>query len=400
MAVAVCFALTAYVVAAATLSEYRATASLIIEDHLPSHSELRGAIYDADRTAEWRSQLTDLHRGDLVDQVIERSGLKQRLAVSRLSPKPNGPAELLRAVRDRFDVASPDGGRELQVSFTADEPVLAQSVVNELANLYVEKLQHRYEQDGAAEKQLRQKALQAAEDEVSTASQRVERMRASLIAATQPAQDEDSQQLSEELERLQLSREDDERKAAEIRSAITEGNAERFVNAQSMPVVRQLIEVKAHILEQTGKLSKTLPADHPRRTELASDLAGIDRQLATHAAKTADQLEQSALETKAQEAKLKAKARSFRRTRPVSLTDLASIGVAEQNLAAKQEALNALRARSEQSATLPITLRPASAASVVVSARAHTIAATIGWIGFMIGVAAMLVTVRGRSSQD
>ena len=378
------FGLIVYYAMTFVMSEFRATATLAVPIAQEEGQGLRGAIFDADDFSITRVRAA-LQHDRLAALIVSKFAMDQQSDV----------AQALNVVMERLDVAD-IAQNAIRVSFRTPDPELAVAVANYAVEAFAEALRQHDAARRAEAVRVIDTAIATSERELSDARSHLDSLRASHV---NPADDTAiTPRMAEELQGLEQERLDNERRAEEIRAAIAQGRAEKFINQSAVPVARQLMDVKTYINEQRDKLSKTLPPDHPRLQELAADLAGIDKQLAAFAAADAEKLDQSVLALRQAEAKLRTGSRK-RRPEPV-LTEGQRRALSEAETAVTDRAAELARLRAitkprddVQSASLELS----SSAARIVSADARKWAVVAGaFVSVLVGGTALVVLAGGR----
>ncbi len=206
---------------------------------------------------------------------------------------------VLKAYFDRLDVYSPKESRFIGIRFTSEDPKLAASVANRIAESYRTSLATRT----VAGTDEVQKALQPKMDklikEVGDAEASVERFRgqANIFKGGPNDTGLNQQQLGEltaELSRAQSARSEAQARAESVRELVRAGNAEALPDVQKSPLIQNLVQQRVRLERQLSELSATLLPAHPRMRQIRADLAGLERQIKSEVAKIVEGIEKGA----------------------------------------------------------------------------------------------------------
>lgn len=383
LATAAAAGLIAYGSVQSFASSYRATSivSVVPETSAPA-ADLRGAIYESQREAALDRHITGLRAQGTSRLLGDALGVSDRDVAAR-----------------QLNVAQ-RGDEQVSVSVAATDPDRAVKAVNAVVDSYQASLEHAKRDESQALAVQKQQEIAAAEAALARAEQQ-------LKALTAPAPDTPADALDVEISRLRAEIDQNERyrqhnktRAAEIRTAIAEGRAERYASAETSPLVRQLGQVKAHISGQIAQMAKTLPPDHPRLQELSSDLSGVERQLSVQAVKAAEALEQELPALQQTEQRLKASLKSFQQQRSRRSGGEAARRDAERTVAAQRGALEALRSVGPvpgQSAIGLVAVERATMAVRVPNPGAQRLSLIAGALAFAAVAAAAILVLLTRS---
>ena len=206
---------------------------------------------------------------------------------------------VLKAFYKRLEIYSPKDSRVIGIRFTSDDPQLAATVANRLAETYRTLLATR---TLSATDDV-QKALQPKIDklvkEVADAEEAVEsfRAQANIFKGGPNNTGLNQQQLGDitaELTKAQSARSEADARAQSVREMVRAGNAESLPDVQRSPLIQNLVQQRVRVQRQLSELSATLLPAHPRMRQLRADLDGLQRQIKSEVGKIVEGIEKSA----------------------------------------------------------------------------------------------------------
>ena len=330
---AVAFVVTALAFVAAWLAtpHYRAETRILIETREsiytrpnPNGDQSNDPALDEVGVA---SQVEVITSTDLLKQVADKLGLGRleefdeqanmgivgRLLV--LSGLKSDPGELakedrvLKTMRDKLRVYRVEQSRVIVVEFSSEDPKLAETVPNAIADAYLAMQQAAKLQSNNDATKWLEPEIEDLRKRVKDAETKVANFRAEsdlMIGQNNAALA--TQQLSEmstELPRVRAAKAQAESKAQGLRDAINNGGSlDAMPDVMSSPLIQRLRERQVQLNTDIADLSTTLLGNHPRIKSLRSQLADLDSQVRDEARKILRGLETEAETAKLREAKL------------------------------------------------------------------------------------------------
>lgn len=330
---AVAFVVTALAFVAAWLAtpHYRAETRILIETREsiytrpnPNGDQSNDPALDEVGVA---SQVEVISSTDLLKQVADKLGLGKleefdeeanmgivgRLMV--LSGLKSDPGELakedrvLKTMRDKLRVYRVEQSRVIVVEFSSEDPKLAETVPNAIADAYLAMQQAAKLQSNTDATKWLEPEIEDLRKRVKDAETKVANFRAEsdlMIGQNNAALA--TQQLSEmstELTRVRAARAQAESKAQGLRDAINNGGSlDAMPDVMSSPLIQRLRERQVQLNTDIADLSTTLLGNHPRIKSLRSQLADLDSQVREEARKILKGLETEAETARLREAKL------------------------------------------------------------------------------------------------
>jgi len=305
----------------------------------------------------------------LIDRLLVMAGLGR-------SPDAIPQEErVLRAFRERLLVYRVENSRVIVVQFSSEDPELAASVPNALADAYLAfQQQARLESDSEATGWLEPEIADLRE-KVREAEARVAAYRGQTgllmgqnnsVLATQQLSE-----LSSELSRVRASRASAEANAESVRAALNNGaSLDALPEVLASGLIQRLREREVELRAQIADLSTTLLDNHPRIRALRSQLGDLDRQIRAEARKVLVGLENEARSAQAREQKLMADLNSLKAASAQADEDNVELRALEREAAAQRELLESYLTRYREATSrrdgnyLPANARIFSRATV------------------------------------
>lgn len=212
----------------------------------------------------------------------------------------------LRAFREKLEVYRVERSRVIVIEFSSEDPQLAASVPNALADAYISVQR-------AAKLQSNEDATQWLEPEIADLREKVKqaearvaeyRGRSDLLIGGNNSELATQQlsELSSELSRVRANRAAAEAKAQSVRAALQSGAAlDSIPDVLASGLIERLREREVELRSEIADLSTTLLPNHPRIRALNSQLADLERQIRAEVQKVQASLESEARTAKARE---------------------------------------------------------------------------------------------------
>jgi succinoglycan biosynthesis transport protein ExoP len=315
------------------------------------------------------THLRALMSPDLASEIIAEEGLANKPEFNSALQKPtllgrirstldfsqgkqSEQDRVLQAYFDRLNVYSPKESRFIGVQFSSQDPKLAATVANRIAETYRTSLATR----NVAGTDEVQKALQPKIDklmkEVSEAEAAVEHFRgkANIFKGGTNDTGLNQQQLSEltaELSKALAARNEAEAHAQSVRDMLSAGNTEALPDVQKSPLIQNLVQQRVRLERQLSELSATLLPGHPRMGQLRADLAGLQRQIKSEVGKIVEGIEKSASVAAIREAAVKKSIEDLKAHVVGSSDDQVKLRQLEAVAKSKRVELERLQARYE-----------------------------------------------------
>lgn len=218
---------------------------------------------------------------------------------------------VLRAMRDKLEVYRVENSRVIVIGFSSENPALAASVPNAVADAYVAAQR-------AAKMESNESATEWLAPEIEDLRERV-REAEGKVAAFRAESDLllgqnntvlASQQLSElssELSRVRANRSAAEARARTVRLALQNGaSVEALAEVQASALFQRLRERQVEMRAQIADLSTSLMSNHPRIRALQSQLADLNSEISAEARRILAALEAEADSARQREQELSA----------------------------------------------------------------------------------------------
>lgn len=305
--------------------------------------------------------------------------LLQRFGFGR--PVTDAPREevVLGTYLDRLSVHAIDSSRVIAIGFSSEDPALAASVANAVAEEYIA-LQNTARRDSTADAAAwLANQIDDLRGTVEEAEAKVERYRTDndLFASTDASPATlPQQQLSDfnaELTQARAARGTAEAKAAEIRAAIAAGTAANLPEVLASPLIQRLIEQQVTLRSEIAQLSATLLPLHPRMQALNAQLADLATQVAAETQKVLDGVEGEARLAAARESALQEGLTGLKTTAANANDASVQLRALEREASAQRELLDSYLARyreaiaREQAGNFPADARIVSSAAAPIA---------------------------------
>lgn len=206
---------------------------------------------------------------------------------------------LIAKMRERLKIYRVESSRVIVVEFSSKDPQLAAAVPQAIAKAYLSNQQAAKLQTDTTATDWLEPVIKDLSAKVKDAEAKVAAYRAendildgqnnAALATQQLAE------LSSEMTRVKAARANAQAKAQSIRAVIESGGSiETIPEILSSGLIQRLREQQVQLKSQIADLSITLLDNHPRIKGLRSQLAGLDSQIRTEAAKVLQSLETEA----------------------------------------------------------------------------------------------------------
>ena len=321
----------AFLLASMATPQYRAETRLLIEARESVFTRPNNLTNEADRPLldeeAIASQVEVISSADILRDVADRLDLASReefggggstlgnlLVLVGLRSDPaqaSQEARVLGAMRERLTVYRVDRSRVIVVQFSSEDPQLAASVPNAIADAYLAVQEQ-------AKRASNTDATQWLEPEIADLRQRVReaearvadyRAQADLFMGpgTAGLATQQLSELSTELSRVRAERSAAEARAAAIRSAIASGaQVDSMPEVLNSPLVQRLRERHAQLSSDRADLSTSLLGNHPRIRAIDAQIAETTQQLRSEMQKVLRSLENEASAAETRERQLEA----------------------------------------------------------------------------------------------
>ncbi len=202
----------------------------------------------------------------------------------------------LATMRKNLKVYSVENSRVIVVEFSSADKLLAAKIPNEIAAEYLAAQRRAKGQSNSDATEWLEPEIAALRTKVREAEEKVAQYRSqsdlligqnnSVLATQQLAE------LSTELSRVRANRANAEAKASSVRAALDGGaSIDTLPEVISSNLIQRLRERQVQLKSEIADLSTTLLDGHPRIKALRSQLANLQRQIASEAANILDSLE-------------------------------------------------------------------------------------------------------------
>jgi len=259
---------------------------------------------------------------------------------------------VLGAYFHRLEVYAAKESRSIGIRFTSADRELAAEIANRIADTYRANLANR----SIGESDDVQKALvpkiEQLKAEVAEAEAQVERFRgaANIFKGGPQNTSLNEQQLSELTaaeSKAKTEQGEAEARARSAREMMARGAADLSPDVQKSPLIQRLTQDRARLEREISELSATLLPGHPRMKQLASERAGLERQLQAEVRKVVDTLDKEAKVSAARVASIQ-KSLGEVKSRVVNTgTDQAKLTQLEATAKAKRIELDRLQSQYE-----------------------------------------------------
>ncbi|MCR4281980.1 MAG: Wzz/FepE/Etk N-terminal domain-containing protein [Bauldia sp.] len=325
------------------------------------------------------AQQLDLAARPEFNPLQERSWLGKILAalgLSRQTTDSSTEERVLNVYYDRLSVFTVENSRVIAIDFSSEDPALAASAANAIAEEYIS-LQRAAKRDTTADA-AQWLAAQIADlrAKVQDAEAKVERYRAEhdlfssggATPATLPQQQ--LADLNAELTRVRSVRAEAEAKAAQIKNGLKAGSVPNLADVLNSPLIQRLIEQQVALRSEIAQLNATLLPQHPKMRALNAQVADLDRQVAAEANKILQSLESEAQLAAARESEIDRSLVKLKTTAATANDAGVELRALEREAAAQRDLLESYLGRyrealaREQADYLPADARIISRASV------------------------------------
>ena len=205
---------------------------------------------------------------------------------------------VLTAYYERLTVTPVDRSRVINIDFLSQDPLLAASVANAVADAYLVRQREAKQEQAKSAGQWLAGEIESMRQKVEDAEAKVEdfRAKANLLVGINNTT-LSAQQLSEVSAQLGAARAqkiDAEAKAKLIRDMLRSGQPIESSDILNSELVRRLAEQRVTLRAQLAEQSSTLLDNHPRIKELRAQIDDLDNQIRTEAENVARSLENDA----------------------------------------------------------------------------------------------------------
>ncbi|MCJ8508425.1 exopolysaccharide transport family protein [Rhizobium lemnae] len=237
------------------------------------------------------------------------SGLLAAIGVTS-NPMDTAPEErVLKAFREKLQVYPVEGSRVITIEFSSQDPKLAATVPNRMADLYLS-MQSGAKIDTHTETtRWLEPEIQALRTKVQEAEKKVAdyRTSAGLFRSSENTSFSERQlnDISTELARVRTEKATAEAKAQNVKRALDAGTGYDTLNdVIASPMIQRLKETEANLQAQIADLSISMMDGHPRLRGLKAQLTGIRQQIQTETRKILAAAESEAQVANAREVQL------------------------------------------------------------------------------------------------
>jgi uncharacterized protein involved in exopolysaccharide biosynthesis/Mrp family chromosome partitioning ATPase len=368
----------AFVLASMVTPLYRAETRILIEAResiytRPASSGLgegAAALPDAETIA---SQVEIIGSSDNLREVARRLDLASRdgfgaagetsmlgnlMILAGLKSDPTlAPVEerVLEALQERLRIFQVDGSRVIVVRFAADDPELAASVANAIADVYIAAQEQAKRMADADASEWLEPEIESLRGRVREAEERVAAYRgqAGLLVGQNnlalPTQE--LAELSSELTRARADRSAAEARAAAIREAMAgNGSIETMPAVLASPMVQRLRESQARIEAELADLSASLLENHPRMRALRAQGEETARQLRAETARVLAATENEAATARGRESRLVAEVNRLKAASAQAGDDEVELRALEREAMAQRALLESYLTRHREAA--------------------------------------------------
>lgn len=203
---------------------------------------------------------------------------------------------VLRVMREKLSVFPVDKSRVIVIQFSSEDPELAASAANAIADAYIEVQEQAKLASNADATQWLEPEIADLRQRVREAEARVSAFRSqsdllvgqnNAVLATQ-----ELSELSSELTRVRANRSAAEAKVAAVRDALASGErVDTVPDVLNAPLVQRLRERQVQVQAELADLSSTLLDNHPRMRSLRAQSAETGAQLRAEMQKVLASLE-------------------------------------------------------------------------------------------------------------
>ncbi len=237
--------------------------------------------------------------------------------------------------------------RVIAIEFQSQDPQVAASVANRIAEEYLAREEGAKNQTSRVTSEWLEKAVEPLMKRVQQAEAKVEVFRASkgLFVSTNNT-NITTQQLSELNTQLSLARSqqaDLQARARIIREALRLGKVFETSEVINNELVRRLLEQRAGLKAQIALEERTLLPGHPRMKELASQLQDLEGQVRSAAERAARAFENDARAAGARVASMQTELDNQKKVTALSNEDEVQLKALERDAVALREQLNSYR---------------------------------------------------------
>jgi succinoglycan biosynthesis transport protein ExoP len=237
--------------------------------------------------------------------------------------------------------------RVIAIEFQSQDPQVAASVANRIAEEYLAREEGAKNQTSRVTSEWLEKAVDPLMKRVQQAEAKVEVFRASkgLFASTNNT-NITTQQLSELNTQLSLARSqqaDLQARARIIREALRLGKVFETSEVINNELVRRLLEQRAGLKAQIALEERSLLPGHPRMKELASQLQDLESQVRSAAERAARAFENDARAAGARVASMQTELDNQKKVTALSNEDEVQLKALERDAVALREQLNSYR---------------------------------------------------------
>jgi len=254
------------------------------------------------------------------DEALKASALSRLLILVGLKSDPfDVPADerVLNAMHDKLSVYAVEKTRAIAIEFSSQDPKLAASIANGIAEAYIASRGNAKLESNSAATEFLAPEIADLQNRVKEAEAKVAAFRAqsdllmggnNSVLATQQLSE-----LSSELSRVRANRAAAEASADSVRRALQNGGSlDSVPEVLSSELIQRLRERQVELRANIADLSTTLLDNHPRIRALKSQLADLDGQIRNEAQKVIRGLSAQAQTAKAREDQLVADVNSLK----------------------------------------------------------------------------------------
>ncbi|HTP83842.1 MAG TPA: polysaccharide biosynthesis tyrosine autokinase [Alphaproteobacteria bacterium] len=299
--------------------------------------------------------------GSALDWVMSWVPKSYRDALTPAAAEPTPNSKRLSRMYDIYfrnlTVTTGDRSRVLTIRFVADDPNLAATIANTLAQIYIDDQSERRSKSSSSETSMLDQRLAELRQNIEEAEKRIEAFQskngvvdASGITALQKQAAEYSQQLLA----AQLRRADLDMRAKQLQQLASSGGTGMADSAAALesPNIQRLRDQEAAVTRQIADLSAQYRDDHPRMQQARAELNDVRAKIVDEMRRLVAAAANQAKLAQEQEAALQSKLEGLKQQVEAQTAGEGSIRLLEADLKTNSQIYATLLGRSQEASAL------------------------------------------------
>lgn len=284
------------------------------------------------------------------DEPSLMSRLMMLAGVERSAREVPPEEQVLEKFREKLSVYQVENSRVIVIQFSSEDPNLAATVPNVLADAYLARQSGVKLEDNTDATAWLQPEIARLREKVRESEAKVADYRAKadllMVGNNDTLASRELADTASELSRVRSERADAEARAANVRDALKNGRGvDTLANVVGSPLIQQLRQQEIAVQAQLAQLSTTLMDKHPQIKALKSQLRELDRRIDTESRKVLASLENEAKVARLREQELTEQMNKLKANSAEAGEQQVRLQALEREAAADRDLLNTYLAR-------------------------------------------------------